>query len=143
MALTIRLAGRVDENGVLHLRSVAAWRAAIARQKGRDVWVAIGRPAKNASHDQHGYYRAVVLPLLAEEWGWDDRDELHFRLKERHIPRELWMERRIGSDVESMPPSSGELTMEQFSAYLTAVITHATLEGVIVPEPHQIEVGGR
>ena len=82
MTLMFRHAGHVDDKGMLHLRSVAAWRAAIARNRGRDVFVSIGRASQPKTREQMGYYRGVVLPLLAECWGWDDRDELHFRLKE-------------------------------------------------------------
>lgn len=139
MALMFRHAGHVDDKGMLHLRSVAAWRAAIARHRERDVWLCIGRASPPKTREQMGYYRGVVLPLLAEEWGWDDRDELHFRLKEKHIPRELWTKRRLGAEELCEPPSSADLTQEQFSEFLTAVITQATHDGIVVPEPHRVE----
>ena len=37
------------------------------------------------------------------------------------------------------PPSSADLTQEQFSEFLTAVITQATHDGIVVPEPHRVE----
>lgn len=130
-------AGRVTEDGTLVVCDRPAWLRAIARLKGREVYLSVRsiRSQDKASHDQHAYYRAAVLPLLAEEWGWSDHGELHYRLKEKHIPAELWVERRIGKALERVPPSSADLTVEQFAAFLQGVIDHATEEGIRVPAP--------
>ena len=129
--------GRVDEDGVLRFRNVGAFQAAIKRQAGREVYLTVNRSGQEKpTHDKHGYYRSTVLPLLAEEWGWADQAELHFRLKEKHIPPELWVPRYLGREAPMMePPSSADLTVEQFAAFLQAVIDHATEEGIRVPPP--------
>jgi len=134
--------GRVDERGVLRFRDVGAFQAALKRQSGREIYVTVTRAgAEKPTQDQHGYYRGVVLPLLADEWGWADQAELHFRLKERHIPPELWVPRYLGREAPMRePPSSADLTVEQFSAFLQAVIDHATEEGISVPPPRGKEV---
>jgi len=129
--------GRVDERGVLRFRDVGAFQAAVNRQSGREVYVTVTRlGAEKPTLDQFGYYRSTVLPLLAETWGWADHAELHFRLKEKHIPPELWVPRYLGREAPMKePPSSADLTVEQFSAFLQAVIEHAQEEGIAVPPP--------
>ena len=142
MTPTIRHAGYVDADGQPHMLNEDAWKAALRRLRGRDVYFTVARKAQPKTRDQMGYYRGVVLPLLAESWGWDDTDELHFRLKEKWLPPIIpvnqWPYRKLGTVEMREPPSSADLTMEQFSAFLTAVITHAAHEGITVPEPHQV-----
>ena len=123
-------------NGQLVLRSPQAWTRDLLRYKGREVFVSVAGVARRARHTQHGYYRSTVLPLLAEEWGWADPGELHFRLKEKHIPPELWVPRYLGREAPMKgPPSSADLTVEQFAAFLQSVIDHAVEEGIRVPPP--------
>lgn len=138
-----RHAGRVTEDGSLRLRDLPAWQRAIARQKGREVWLEVHRVQGRATQDQHGYYRSTVLPLLAAEWGWSDPGELHYHLKVRHLPGIVppseWPKRRLGADELVEPPSMGDLTVEEASAFLQAVIDHATEERIAVPPPRGSE----
>lgn len=145
-----RHVGRVSEDGrTLILRSLPAWRLNLGRLKAREVEVTIRPRSKPTSHDTHGYYRSTVLPLLAEEWGWADPDELHERLKEKHlrgiVPAEdpRWRLVRIGADSELLPPSMGDLTQEESSEYLDAVIRHAQEDGINVPPPRGSDGRGR
>lgn len=145
-----RHVGRVSEDGTtLCLRSLSAWRLNLGRLKAREVEVTIRPRSKPTSQDTHGYYRSTVLPLLAEEWGWADPDELHERLKEKHlrgiVPTEdpRWRLVRIGAESELRPPSMADLTQEESSAYLDAVIKHAQEDGINVPPPRGSEEGGR
>lgn len=139
MSTAARHAGRVTREGSLRLRDLPAWLRAIGRQKGREVWLEIHRVTGRATQDQHGYYRSTVLPLAADEWGWGDPAELHYRLKEKHLPAivpvEEWPRRRVGAEETVEPPSSADLTVEQFSAFLQAVIDQMTEAGIAVPPP--------
>jgi len=83
-----------------------------------------------ATHEQHKWYRGVVLPILAEHWGWAVKSELHRALKVEHIPPSLW--------IDGEPPSSAALDVEQFSAFLQSVLYHAGEEQIEIPPP-----GGR
>lgn len=130
-----RHAGMVTEDGSLRLRDLPAWLRAIGRHRGHEVWLEIHRVTGRATHDQHGYYRSTVLPLLAEEWGWGDPDELHYWLKVKLVPTDLWVEKRIGKQLFVQPPSSGDLTVEQYSAFLQAVLDLAADSGIAVPPP--------
>lgn len=139
MSTPARHAGRVTEDGTLRLSALPAWLRAIARHKGREVWLEIHRVSERTSQDQHGYYRSTVLPLLAEEWGWGNSAELHRELKLLHlpaiIPLEEWPTRQIGkADVRDVP-SMGDMTREQSSAFLQAVLDQAADAGIAVPPP--------
>src|SRR5512139_1810336 len=137
MSLAARHAGRVSDEGALLLRNVAAWRAAILRQKGRDIWLEIHRVSDPTSLETHGYYRGVVLPLLCEEWGWGNPAELHRELKLLHLPKIIptseWPRRRLGADEIVDPPSMADMTQEQSSAFLQAVLEMAAEAGIVVP----------
>ena len=140
MTLPARHAGRVSEDGSsLFLRSLPAWRRAIERQKGREVWLEIHRVSEPTSQDTHGYYRGVALPLLAEEWGWGNPAELHRELKLLHLPKiipvEEWPRRRIGLDEIVDVPSMADMTQEQSSAFVQAVLDQAKDAGIAVPPP--------
>lgn len=141
MSTLVQHAGKVAEDGRLFLRDLSAWTRAIARHKGHDVTLTIRRIGmERPTHEQHGYYRSTILPLLAEEWGWSDPAELHYRLKEKHIPHELWITRRIGDAETLEPPSMADLTVEQASAFIQAVIDHATEERISIPPPRGKDV---
>jgi hypothetical protein len=139
VSIAARHAGRVTEDGAVRLRDVARWLRALARQKGREVWLEVHRQREDTSQDQHGYYRAVILPLLAEEWGWGNPAELHRELKLLHLPKiipvEDWPTRRIGVAWIADPPSMGDMSKEQSSAFLQAVLDQAADAGISVPPP--------
>ena len=88
-----------------------------------------------ATYEQHGYYRRKVLPALAEAWGDAVLSELHLDLKREHIPPDLW----IWQDGEFKPPSTADLTVEQFSAFLQRVLNHAAQWQTPVPPPRGSE----
>ncbi len=134
-----RHAGRVTEDGQLTLADPSAWRGALARHRGRAVYVTVARIHPRATQDQHGYYRAVILPLLAEEWGWSRPSELHEALKREHIPVELWVEEWQAGKLVLVPPSTADLDVEQYSAFLQAVLDHAAEDRIAVPPPRGSE----
>lgn len=142
-----RHVGRVTEDGKeLRLRSMPAWRLNLARLPGREIEVTLRPRTKPTSTDTHGYYRAVVLPLLAESWGWANPEELHRALKMLHLAHGIvpaedprWRISRIGRDSHVEPPSMGELTQAESNAYLDAVINQAREDGISVPPPRGSE----
>jgi len=144
VTLPARHGGRVSEDGSsLLLRDRLAWLRAIKRQSGREVWLELHRWSEPTSQDTHGYYRALILPLLAEEWGWGNPAELHRELKLLHLPKiipvEEWPRRRIGRDEIVDVPSMADMTQEQSSAFLQAVLDQAKDAGISVPPPRGSE----
>jgi hypothetical protein len=139
-----RHAARVTPEGRLVIADLASWARALKRQKGREVWLSLGRVQQEGTTlDQHGYYRAVLLPMAAEEWGWGDPAELHYRLKEKHlppiVPLEEWPRRHVGGEWRLEPPSMADLTKEQSAAFLQRVIDQMTDAGIAVPPPRGSE----
>ena len=140
MSRPARYAANIGKRHTLVFVDPPGWRAGLARFKvGEFVWVSVTRPATKASHSQHGYYRAEVLPFLADAWGWGDVAELHHELKVKHlpgiIPVEDWPRRKLGSEWVVEAPSSADFSVEQFSRYLQAVLDHAMDAGTPVPPP--------
>jgi hypothetical protein len=134
-----RHAGRVTEDGSLRLVALPAWLRAIGRHKGREIWLEIHRVREATTQDQHGYYRSTVLPLLAEEWGWGNPAELHLELKRLHlpaiIPADRWPRKWIGKAEVIDVPSMGDMSKEESSAFLQAVLDQAADAGIAVPAP--------
>ncbi len=143
MTVSARHGGRVTEEGALLLRNLPAWRASIQRQKGREVYVELHRVAEPTTQDQHGYYRSTLLPLAAEEWGWGNPAELHHELKLLHLPKIIpmgdWPSRRLGRDEVMDTPSMGDMTKEESSAFIQAVIDQMRDAGIVVPAPRGSE----
>ncbi len=140
MSLAARHAAHVSEDGTrLFLRSLPAWRAAIRRQRGREVYLELHRIQEPTTEDQHGYYRAAVLPLLAEEWGWGNPKELHRELKRLHLPKIIpiveWPRHYLGREEVVCLPSMADMTKEQSSAFIQAVLDQAADAGIAVPPP--------
>ncbi len=114
----------------------------LRRLEGQRLVVAIRRPAEPVTLDQHGYYRAVILPLAAEEWGWGNPAELHYELKLLHLPGvvpiERWPRRRLGVlDRRSEPPSCADLTKDEMRQFIDLVIRQMQDAGIDVPPPRR------
>ena len=135
----MRWSGRISADGVFVPDSPAQWLAAMLKRAGQRVNVEVTRHQIKATREQHGYYRGIVLPFLAREWGWGDAAELHYGLKRKHmpaiIPIEEWTASRIGREVKMEPPSHADLDVEQFRLFLDAVLAEAMDSGITVPPP--------
>ena len=138
MSYTARHAGRVDDKGQLVLSDPTTWRAAVAKHKGRDVWVTVVRQQHMRSPNANRYYWGVVVEEIGGFIG-ESRDETHELLKARFLkPRQI--ELLDGQHLE-MPPSTRLLTVEQFAEYIRDVKTWAAqFLGLSIPEPGEVEV---
>jgi hypothetical protein len=141
MPAITRHTGRVTAERKLEFRNLDLWRETLARLAGLEVEVTIRRPAVRTSHSTHGYYRAEVLPFLAEEWGWGDPDELHFHLKCKHLPGIIpiedprWRVRRFGAETRVEPPSMADMSQDESGRFLDCVLRQAMDAGTPVPPP--------
>lgn len=84
-----------------------------------------------ATFDQHAYYRTAVLPVFADYCGYSNPGEMHHWLKVIHVPLELWR--------DGEPPSSADLSVEQFSDFLERVLRHGGEEQLDFPPPRGSE----
>lgn len=135
MPVTARHAGTVKK-GQLVLADPSAWRAAVSRHEGRDVWVTVSR-------QQH----ARTLPQNRLYWAWcseigdycgEPSTTIHEYLKE------MFLKRRDVELLEGkhliMPPSTRLLTVDEFRSYMDQIQNWAlTFLGLVLPEAGQLE----
>lgn len=135
MAYAARYAGRVKA-GKLVLSDPVAWRAAVARHEGRDVWVTVVRQQHARTLPQNKLYWVWVSEIAA--YIGEGRDETHALLKGQFLPArdvELLDGKRL-----TMPPSTRLLTVEGFSEYMNRIqVWAATFLGLSLPEANQVE----
>lgn len=75
------------------------------------------------SHDQHKYYRAVILPAMAKEMGYESHAECHAYLKRAFL----------GLRITENPMSMAEMTKEESSRFLSWVIRNGDEIGAEIP----------
>lgn len=139
MPAAARHTAHVSPDGELTFGFPSRWHETLRRFAGQTVTVTVKRLEQKVTLDQHGYYRAVLLPLAAEEWGWADPSELHAALKRLHlpgiIPEDEWPVRRLGAYQDVELPSMADFTREQSSRFIDAVIHQMQEAGIVVPAP--------
>ena len=131
-----RHAGRVKQ-GQLVLADPVAWRAAVARHEGKDVWVAVVR-------QQH----ARTLPQNRLYWVWcseiadyigESRDAVHGFLKDKFLERRD-VELLEGQHL-TMPASTRTLDVEGMRRYMDAIQQWAAeFLSLPLPDGNQVEV---
>jgi len=137
MSYAVRHAGTVTK-GQLILADPAAWRAAVARHEGRQVFVTVVRQQHLRTMPQNRYYHGVVVDSIAGYIG-ESREETHELLKEKFLPRRR-VELLDGKFLE-MPPSTRHLSVEAFSAYVEQVrVWAAQWLHLSIPDANQVEV---
>lgn len=116
----------------------SAWRAAVARAKGRDVWVTMVRQQHNRTMSQNKYYWGVVVDMIAGYIGESPQDT-HALLKAKFLPvREVEL---LDGQRLTMPPSTTLLNVEQFTTFIEAVrVWSAQFLGLSIPDANQVEV---
>ena len=133
-----RHAGRVNEHGQLFLTDPSAWRADLARQRNRDVWVTVMRQSTAHTTSQRKYYHGVVCRCVGECIG-ESADDAHGLLKQEILGKrdaELLDGRHI-----QMPPTTRFMTVEEFSDYIERCKRWAaSFLGLSIPDPGEVEV---
>lgn len=138
MAYLARHAGTVNDQGALTLLDPATWRAACARHRGRAVWVTVSRQQHLRSLPANRYYWGVVVETVAAYIG-ETREDTHALLKARHLPARS-LETIEGIVIDDVPPTTRNLTIEEFSAYVERVkVWAAQFLGLHIPEAHEVE----
>ena len=138
MSYAARHAARVTDQGKVMFSDESAWRAACARHKGRPVWVTVTRQQHLRTPNANRYYWGVVVEEIAGYIGCS-RDETHELLKAKFLP-ERSIELLEGQTLQA-PPSTKNLTSEEFAAYLREVKAWAaSFLGLSIPDPGEVEV---
>lgn len=134
--IAARHSGRVDEHGVLVLADPSQWRAAVARHRGRNVFVTISRQQHARTLPQNRLYW-VWVGEIADYIG-ESRDAVHGYLKDQFLPKrevELLEGQRL-----VMPPTTRTLTVEEFRSYMDQIQAWAaSFLGLALPEAGALE----
>ena len=138
MPYAARHAGRVAK-GQLVLSDPTAWRAAVARQEGRDVWVTVVRQQHARTMQANRYYWGVVVETIAAYIG-ETREDTHALLKAKFLPQRS-IETLEGKILDGVPATTRNLSVEGFSEYVERVkVWAAQFLGLAIPEAGQVEV---
>src|SRR3990172_884104 len=132
--MTPIFAATVTEGGRLAIERPSAFRAHLARLKGKRVEVVVRRYREQRTNQQSRYYWGVIVPLIAEDLGYDKQDchevlAMHF-LRIEDCPITGAPRRKRTPDTDTA----------EFAAYIDACIRLAAEHGIIVPSPNEVEV---
>lgn len=94
-----------------------AFKAAFYGHEGKRVKVTIERFRNMRSGNQNAYYWAVVVPMIGEAIGEDDKNEVHDLLRAQ-FNYEILV---IGEQEIRKPKSTAKLDTTEFSAYIESV----------------------
>ena len=98
-------------------------------QKSGLYTVNIKRYHKPRTEQQNRYYWGVVVPLIAEWVGEEDREDIHETLKSMfNIDR---------TKKVSIVKSTTRLTTQEFTDYVERVVIWAAKQGVVIPDPEK------
>ena len=85
------------------------------------------------------YYWGVVVETVAA-YIWETREDAHALLKAHHLPQRS-IETLEGKVIDGVPPTTRNLSVEEFSAYVERIkVWAATFLGLHIPEANQVEV---
>lgn len=133
--------GTVDEKGKLDMprferASMNRW---LSTLKGQEVDITIRKHKKKRTNDQNAYYFGVVIPILADYFGYDDPETLHAELKLMFNPVESKIRpgEKVGGTTTKM--STIEF-MAGDDSYVERICRWAAEEyGIYIPPPEKSE----
>lgn len=89
----------------------------------------------STSTQQIRYYRGVVLPMIAQESGYDD-DAMHEVLIQELAPKVTIKSKLDGRKRKKFSKRSNDMTTAEFSEYVEKVRRFAaTFYGINIPDP--------
>ncbi len=126
--------GSVSETGRLSLDDLEAYRAALKPYRGKRVVLSLSQPRREKTQPQLAYYWATILPEFAEFVGEQDTRALHHDLKDAFLQKRERVNHLTGEIVLEIP-SLADLSIEQMSEYMDAVLVQAAKLGVHISPP--------
>lgn len=97
-----------------------------ARRKGR-YGLVVKEHRERRGSAANRYYFGVVVPIIADDLGWD-HDDFHYEMRRKFLP-----------DGEGPPRSSADLDTAEFARFIDDVRRLGAEHGVAVPDPGEIE----
>jgi len=135
MPILRRFAASVTETGEVRLADPIAWRARLARLRGKRVWLTVDKEALVRSPSQNRLMWGWHLAILAEYTGYTV-EELHQVFRWRHLRREILLP---GGEVAETTRSTTELSIEEFSEYLRKIERDGAEMGCAIPDPESCQ----
>jgi hypothetical protein len=131
MSVTPRFRGTVTDKG-LFKPDDARYYGALARYRGKPLYIVLEGEAKKRSNQENRYYRGCVLPILAEAYGVITADEMHGVLQPI-----FWS---VTDDRGNLRiKSTTEYSTVEFEEKMAQIRTWASVElGAYVPLPNEI-----
>lgn len=139
----LSFSGRIDENGVIYLPKTMR-KQMIAAFRGKAIEVMVKRKRKTRSTEQNAYYWACVIPALIHAFNdlgtpmqpdsADDKEAMHAFFRDKFLKgREVVTAQ---GEVFNLPPTTTELSTDEFGQYLDHVIQWAAEHlNIAVPAP--------
>ena len=121
-------AGKI-ENGKLILDDREGFGKYLFTLEDKKIQVIVRKYKTSRSLKQNAYYFGVIIPIIADWAGEDDREAIHEALKEKFL-------KVRDSKGLKIVQSSAKLTTTEFEIYLGKVKRWAALEcELIIPDP--------
>lgn len=115
-------------NGKLKIEDKEGFNTYLASLNG-DVQILVEKRRKQRSLNQNNYYWGVVIPMLADQFGYES-EEMHEALK--------YMFLKKGKVELPTVRSTSSLTTVEFEDYMTRVRRWALQEQqILIPEPNE------
>lgn len=126
--------GKVETGGYVHVAERRRFREYCATLEGKPVEVVVRPKRSRRSGKANAFYWSVVVPLIAEELGYDKQEchevlAFHFlRIEDCPV---------TGSPRRKRTP---ECDSAEFARYVDQCIRLAAEHGIVVPQPGEVEV---
>ena len=113
--------------------SIARWITTF--KNGTHLDIIIRKHKTKRTLEQNAYYWSVVVPILADEFGHDNAEDMHEDLKREFnpVPSKLDPSKKIGG-------STTKLSTVEFADYVDRICRWAATEhGIYIPPPTKAE----
>lgn len=107
---------------------------------GTELDIVIKKHVKDRTTLQNAYYFGVVVPILADHFGYDDAEEMHTELKEKFNPIEskITPGKMIGGSTTKL--STEEFFSSNEKSYVERICRWGATEyGIYIPPPTKMD----
>lgn len=127
--------GGVVVKGQFRPDDAPGWAVRMSKLEGKRVRLSIVKPQNKSTQPQNAYYRATVLPTIAEWCGYEPRDQGSLTLVHEGLKRKVFgTETRNGLEIVI---SHAEYDIEKFSEFLDLVLRWTAENGLYIPGPEE------
>jgi hypothetical protein len=124
----------IDADAKLHLETPGGFKAWMRTLVNQHVVVTVEKYRKKATRKQHGWYRGVALPMIAQEMG-----HLEYEYPAVHdaLMRELFGLKEGCDPRLKIRVSTADMNTTEFTEKMmeTVQVWAATTLGVVIPDP--------